>query len=152
ASLALGLLLARRLSRPILNLTNHVKRVGQGELDARLNLKGAKELVVLSEEINYMTRGLRQRMALEHSLAVAMEVQQSLLPAVDPQYACLDVAGRSQYCEETGGDYYDFIDVNYLADSSLLVAVGDVSGHGIAAALLMASARGALRGGAIDKL
>src|SRR5262249_28642064 len=56
----------------------------------------------------------------------------------------------SRYCEQTGGDYFDFIDIAPLSESSLLVAVGDVMGHGIAAALLMASARAALRSRALD--
>jgi serine phosphatase RsbU (regulator of sigma subunit)/CheY-like chemotaxis protein len=85
--------------------------------------------------------GRRHREKLEQSLALAMNVQRSLLPENDPQIPGLDVAGRSQYCDATGGDYYDFIDVSSMNQSGLFVAVGDVSGHGIAAALVMASAR-----------
>jgi sigma-B regulation protein RsbU (phosphoserine phosphatase) len=149
--LLIGLALARYLSRPIQNMSRHVKRVGAGDFDARLDLTGARELTVLSDEINRMAAGLRQRMVLEQSLAVAMEVQQSLLPAADPRCGALDVAGCSKYCDSTGGDYFDFIDVAPLSESSLLVAVGDVMGHGIAAALLMATARGALRCAAADR-
>ncbi len=88
---------------------------------------------------------------LEQVLAVAMEVRQSLLPGGDPSVAALDVAGHSKYCNNTGGDYYDFIDVAQLGESSPLLAVGDVVGHGIAAALLMASARAALRTRSLDR-
>jgi len=52
------------------------------------------------------------------------------------------VAGRSLYCDETGGDYFDFIE---LSEDRLGVVIGDVSGHGVSAALLMASVRGFLR-------
>ena len=83
----------------------------------------------------------RDRARLEQSLALAMNVQQSLLPQRDPQIHGLDVAGRSQYCDATGGDYYDFMELGAAARSGLLVAVGDVSGHGVASALVMASAR-----------
>jgi sigma-B regulation protein RsbU (phosphoserine phosphatase) len=74
-----------------------------------------------------------------------MHVQQSLLPQVMPQLPDLQIAGRSRYCDATGGDYFDFVEVTGLPDGQVLLAVGDVMGHGIAAALLMATARAALR-------
>jgi sigma-B regulation protein RsbU (phosphoserine phosphatase) len=55
----------------------------------------------------------------------------------------LDVAGKSIYCDETGGDYYDFIILK--EKDKLGVVVGDVAGHGISSALLMASVRSSLR-------
>jgi sigma-B regulation protein RsbU (phosphoserine phosphatase) len=149
ASLIIGLWLAHRLSRPVVRMTQHVKGVAAGDFDTRLDLKGAKELAILSDEINKMAAGLRHRMALEQSLAVAMEVQKSLLPDGDPCSPLLDIAGRTKYCDETGGDYYDFIDIAPLSPTSLLVAVGDVTGHGIPAALVMATARAALRATAL---
>jgi sigma-B regulation protein RsbU (phosphoserine phosphatase) len=94
-----------------------------------------------------MAGGLKQRMQLEQSLALATHVQQSLLPQSPPTIDALDVAGQSRYCDSTGGDYYDFIDVAPLPGPGrqILVAVGDVMGHGIGAALLMATARAAVR-------
>jgi sigma-B regulation protein RsbU (phosphoserine phosphatase) len=92
-----------------------------------------------------MTAGLRDRLRLRHSLALAMEVQQSLLPSSTPDIDGLDIAGHSSYCDETGGDYYDFLDITGLSDTTAAVAVGDVVGHGVAAAMLMATARGILR-------
>jgi len=71
-------------------------------------------------------------------LGVAHEVQQSLLPDKDPMLQGFDIAGISLYCDETGGDYYDFLRVD---DDRLAVVVGDVSGHGVSSALLMATAR-----------
>jgi len=71
--------------------------------------------------------------------------------AGDPVAPLLDVAGRSKYCDETGGDYYDFIDVGRVGESTMLVAVGDVMGHGIPAALVMATARAALRSVALGE-
>jgi serine phosphatase RsbU (regulator of sigma subunit) len=76
------------------------------------------------------------------ALNLAQEVQQNLLPQRPPQLESIDVAGRSLYCDETGGDYYDYIE---LPNRSLGIVVGDVSGHGVSAALLMASVRGYLR-------
>jgi sigma-B regulation protein RsbU (phosphoserine phosphatase) len=74
-----------------------------------------------------------------------MEVQQRLLPQRPPRVQGLDVAGHSTYCDETGGDYYDFLILDEAAPGSVLVALGDVMGHGVAAALVMAGARAVLR-------
>jgi sigma-B regulation protein RsbU (phosphoserine phosphatase) len=57
----------------------------------------------------------------------------------------LDIAGRSIYCDETGGDYYDFITSDTDENGQLTIAIGDVSGHGISSALLMATVRSSLR-------
>jgi len=83
-----------------------------------------------------------QRDRLQQSMNLAMEVQQSLLPKGDPRFPGLDIAGRSVYCDETGGDYYDFLN---MAEEKIGVIVGDVSDHGIQSALLMTTARGSLR-------
>jgi sigma-B regulation protein RsbU (phosphoserine phosphatase) len=88
---------------------------------------------------------LADRMRMRHSLALAMEVQQRLLPESAPHIEGLDVAGRSIYCDETGGDYYDFLQLDAMGPRQLGVTVGDVTGHGIAAALLMATGRALLR-------
>jgi len=71
-----------------------------------------------------------------------MEVQQNLLPGFDPQIDGLEIAGKSDYCEETGGDYYDYPEIG---KDQVRVVVGDVSGHGISSALLMTTARALLR-------
>lgn len=75
------------------------------------------------------------------ALQLAEEVQQSLLPAGVPEIGGLDIAGRSLSSAEVGGDYYDFVP----GEAGLNVAVGDISGHGVDAALLMTSARAFLR-------
>jgi len=79
------------------------------------------------------------------ALALAGEVQKSLLPQHPPTVKGLDIAGRNVSCEEIGGDYFDFIQTDGTAKQSLSVAVGDISGHGLDAALLMTSARAFLR-------
>jgi sigma-B regulation protein RsbU (phosphoserine phosphatase) len=56
-----------------------------------------------------------------------------------------DIAGKSIYCDETGGDYYDFIKLDESRHESIAIVVGDVSGHGISSALLMATARAFIR-------
>ena len=63
------------------------------------------------------------------------------MPQSDPLLPGFDIAGASIYCDETGGDYYDFIETNRGGQAGLAVVVGDVSGHGVSSALLMATAR-----------
>ena len=87
----------------------------------------------------------KERDRLRHSLELAREVQQILLPRDNPGVAGLDVAGKSIYCDETGGDYYDFIEFKENDNQKLGVVVSDVAGHGISSALLMATVRSSLR-------
>lgn len=150
ASLVLGVWLSGALVRPLRALSEHVHRVGSGDFESRLSLNGARELATLSDDLNQMAEDLKHRDDLQKAMAVVVEVQKSLLPAGDPKLPTLDVAGRSRYCDAAGGDYYDFVDVAPLGGRSAFFAVGDVMGHGIAAALLMASARAALRAGAAE--
>jgi serine phosphatase RsbU (regulator of sigma subunit) len=82
-----------------------------------------------------------QNQILKESLTLAQEVQQNLIPDEAPAVDGFDVAGCSLYCDETGGDYLDYLP----GKDGLAVVVGDVSGHGIAAALLMTTARALLR-------
>lgn len=79
------------------------------------------------------------------ALELAEEVQQNLLPKDVPDIKGLDIAAKSIYCNKTGGDFYDFLNVSQDSDNKLCVVVGDVSGHGIAAGLLMATARALIR-------
>ena len=79
------------------------------------------------------------------ALEVAEEVQQNLLPKEIPAINGLDIAAKSIYCNKTGGDFYDFLNATQDPDSTFTVVVGDVSGHGIAAGLLMTTARALIR-------
>jgi sigma-B regulation protein RsbU (phosphoserine phosphatase) len=84
----------------------------------------------------------------KRSLLLAGEVQKNLLPKHPPQVEGLDIAARSIPCEEIGGDYYDFMtrrEVPAQGNDLVAVAVADIAGHGVDSALLMASARTALR-------
>jgi serine phosphatase RsbU (regulator of sigma subunit) len=79
------------------------------------------------------------------ALEVAEEVQQNLLPKKAPALSGFDIAAKSIYCNKTGGDFYDFIKAPPASGGKLGVLVGDVSGHGIAAGLLMTTARALIR-------
>ncbi len=78
----------------------------------------------------------------KQALSIARNVQQGLLPKEAPDLPGWDIAWKSIPCDETGGDYFDFVP---LPDGSMGFAIGDVSGHGMGPALLMASARSFLR-------
>ena len=79
------------------------------------------------------------------ALALAAEVQKSLLPQGSPQIQGLDVAGKNVSCEEIGGDYFDFLGKSEYPNAPFSIVVGDITGHGVDAALLMTSARAFLR-------
>ncbi len=143
---ALAVVLSRQVSRTLEALTGAVEKVGAGDLDARAAVSGNDEFAKLGKVFNEMVPQLRDGLKLKESLALAMEVQQALLPSSSPTVDGLEIAGRSIYCDETGGDYYDFLELSSVAPQTLAVAVGDVTGHGIAAALLMTTARALLRG------
>jgi sigma-B regulation protein RsbU (phosphoserine phosphatase) len=75
------------------------------------------------------------------SLALAGEIQKNLLPQSGPQIQGLDIAGRTAACDEIGGDYFDFLRGQDCANNHFEAVVGDVTGHGVEAALLMTTAR-----------
>ena len=115
------------------------------ESQARLELQKESFTNVLrkmSEDLVQAKQRIEeQNQILKESLTLAQEVQQSLLPIEAPLVDGFEVAGRSLYCDETGGDYIDYLP----GENGLAVVVGDVSGHGVAAALLMTTARALLR-------
>jgi sigma-B regulation protein RsbU (phosphoserine phosphatase) len=79
------------------------------------------------------------------ALALAAEVQKSLLPQYGVQIHGLDVAGKNVSCDEIGGDYFDFLEQKDYPNAPLSIVVGDIAGHGVDAALLMTTARAFLR-------
>ncbi len=83
--------------------------------------------------------------AHKKALALAGEVQKSLLPQDKPLVKGLDIAGRNVSCDEIGGDYYDFLWRRETTSGPFSVVVGDISGHGVDSALLMTTARAFLR-------
>jgi len=135
-----------RLASEIQKVSGAALRLSQGEFGDPLPLKSRDEVGELTRSFNLMTSQLQERLRLKEAMGLAMEVQQNLLPAAPPSVPGLDVAGRSLYCQETGGDYFDYIFRPGPAGfQRLCVAVGDVVGHGISAALLMTTVRALLR-------
>ena len=136
-----ALLVAHTVTRPIRALVDATSRVAHGDLSASVDLTTGDELQELGESFNAMVPKLQDRIRVREALSVAMEVQQSLLPVGPPTVRGLDIAGVAIYCDETGGDYYDFLELTQPREGQLAVVIGDVTGHGVAAALLMATGR-----------
>jgi len=139
------LLLIRRVTGQVARSVNQLSAaagdIARGQFDLALPERTGDEIGALTHNFNTMAVQLKERVQLRQSLNLAKEVQQNLLPAKAPDFPGLDVAGRSVYCDQTGGDYFDYLDTG----QSFQFVVGDVAGHGISAALLMSSVRASLR-------
>lgn len=114
----------------------------------RLVAAVARELAE-AEERRAHREAERALLAQEEELRIARDVQQQLFPAGPPRLAGYDIAGASRPAAATGGDYFDFIPT---PQGRLLVVVGDVTGHGLGPAMLMADARAYLRALALSGL
>jgi len=141
----LTMLLGRNLSIPFTEIVETLRWVRNGHFDKKVQVTTNDEIGYTGDVINEMTEGLKERRRLQQSLDIAKEVQQNLLPGEDPEIEGLDIAGTSIYCEETGGDYYDYLMIDENGQKKICVVVGDVADHGIPSALLMTTARAFLR-------
>jgi sigma-B regulation protein RsbU (phosphoserine phosphatase) len=140
--MALALWFSRSVTRPLQMLADGAQKLAQGQLETKVKISSRDEFGAMARVFNSIGPRLEEHYQLRKSLDLAMEVQQNLLPKFDPQIKGLEIAGKSDYCEETGGDYYDYLEIG---QDKLRVVVGDVSGHGISSALLMTTARALLR-------
>ncbi len=120
-------------------------KLADGDFGQAIPVKSRDEVGELTASFNAMAHQLEERMRLKASLNLAREVQQNLLPQQSINFHGLDIAGKSLYCDDTGGDYYDFLQFPELGEGRIGVAVGDVADHGISSALLMTTTRALLR-------
>lgn len=132
------------------DLAAAIQAVNQGNIFRFLTKPCASEelLEVLKVGIEEYRRIHKQRKfnkRTRRSLRQAMEVQQCLLPSKSSGWLELDIAGRSVFCDQTGGDYYDYFEKSESGGPTVSVVVGDVSDHGLPSALLMTTARATLR-------
>ncbi len=111
------------------------------ESDLKLFKALSYQAAIAIENARLVKEALRAE-RMQQSLNLARDIQTSLLPRGQLKVAGLDVFGVSRPCDETGGDYFDYL---RLPDGRLGLTVGDVTGHGIAAALYMATARALMR-------
>jgi sigma-B regulation protein RsbU (phosphoserine phosphatase) len=134
---------SRRMLDPFFSLVSAFRRVSKGDFSTRLVFKAKDERQMVADAFNSMVLQLEEGIRVHQALEIAKEVQQNFFPEMDPNIPGLDVAARIQYCEETGGDYIDMLGKE---EGRIGIVVGDVSDHGIGAALLMATVRALVRG------
>ena len=142
----LSLALSRYISGNIHKLLDGSRRLATGDFSTRIDIRSRDEIGELGRAFNRMVPDLEERIRLKQGIEVASSVQRSLLPKSSPVVSGFDIAAVSRYCDETGGDFHDFIALDRGGQTGIGIAVGDVSGHGVSAALLMATARAFLKG------
>ncbi|MGH9413439.1 MAG: PP2C family protein-serine/threonine phosphatase [Terriglobales bacterium] len=144
-----GIRMTRTITGAVNDLYVGTEHVNRGQFDYRIQVRTRDQLAALSHSFNTMTSSIerllaeqRQKQSLENELAIAHEVQAQLFPRTPPQLVGMDIAGRCLPARVVSGDYYDF---QQLGPASLSLALGDISGKGISAALLMATIVSAVR-------
>jgi serine phosphatase RsbU (regulator of sigma subunit) len=153
AGTLLSLVLARRVSRPILELTKVSRALGEGDLGCRIKVRSNDELGELGRSFNHMAESLQgslnelekaaiRRKAQQREMDVAAEIQKSLLPPSCPQFDTFEIAATSIATRDVGGDFYDFIP---LPDGRIGVVIADAAGKGLPAALTMTFSRCLIR-------
>ncbi|MBL0713104.1 MAG: SpoIIE family protein phosphatase [Desulfosarcina sp.] len=131
------------VTQPLEKLTRAAKKLAGGDLKAHVSVDSHDEIGELGLVFNRIGPQLSQAYDMRRSVELASEIQKHLLPK-PPRIAGFDIFGLTLYSDLAGGDYYDFL-CDEADQGRLCVAIGDVSGHGISSALLMASVRSALR-------
>ncbi|MDJ0801219.1 MAG: PP2C family protein-serine/threonine phosphatase [Desulfobacterales bacterium] len=126
------------------NETRVLEQVSRGNLTQMVPVATRDEFGVIAGHTNSMIEGLRHRTELISALQLADEIQHNLLPRKVLSNPAAEIAGASQYCTETGGDYYDHFE---LPEGKMGVVVADSSGHGVSSSIHMTSTRAYLRAG-----
>lgn len=148
-ALIIGVRLTRTVTRSVAELYSATQNINRGNLSHRINVKNKDQLAALEGSFNSMTESLqkllaeqREKQRMENELAIAQEVQAQLFPPRAAQFEGLAVHGVCEAARVVSGDYYDFLP---LGSGKVAIAVGDISGKGISAALLMATIHSAVR-------
>jgi sigma-B regulation protein RsbU (phosphoserine phosphatase) len=149
AALYIGIRISRSITLAVAELYDATQHVNQGDLTHRIQIQKRDQMASLEESFNSMTDSLvklvaeqEQKQRLESELALAYEVQDLLFPHKSTELDSLETYGVCRPARSVSGDYYDFIP---LGGDSLVLAVGDISGKGISAALLMATVHAYVR-------
>jgi sigma-B regulation protein RsbU (phosphoserine phosphatase) len=141
-----------KISKPILDLTQGVKKVGKGDLDLNFEIKTGDEIETLAEAFNTMTNDLKlyiknlkettaEKEKIESELQVATKIQASMLPRIFPAFPErdeFDIFASMIPAREVGGDLFDFF---FISENKFCFLIGDVSGKGVPASLFMIIAK-----------
>ena len=149
AAFVTGVVLTQRITRAVNDLYVATQYVTNQDWSHRVKVERMDQLGRLGESFNEMTRSIsnlldeqKKRQRLENEIAIASEVQNQLFPQKMPCVPGVELEAICQAARTVSGDYYDFIQ---LSPTHVAIALADISGKGISAALLMASLQAALR-------
>jgi len=149
AAFATGFVLTRRITRAVTDLYRGTQYVQAGDFSHRVQIQHRDQLGELGESFNQMTSSIsglieeqNKRQRLENEISIAREVQNQLFPRTLPSVPGVEIEAICKAARSVSGDYYDFIQ---LSPTHVALAIADISGKGISAALLMASLQAALR-------
>jgi sigma-B regulation protein RsbU (phosphoserine phosphatase) len=148
-SLIIGVSLSRTITGAVHNLHEGTQRVMRGDFSHRIEVHGNDQLADLGGSFNRMIENLERLVRVEtekermqSELEIAREVQAQLYPKTIPKLRTLELVAICNPARTVSGDYYDYLN---LHESRVAIAVGDVAGKGISAALLMATVQSSLR-------
>ena len=154
-ALFIGLRLTRSITRSVAELYVATEHVNKGDFHHRIQIQSKDQLAALEGSFNSMTASIealiieqKEKQKLESELAIAQEVQALLFPAEITQTESLEMHGICRPARTVSGDYYDFLQ---LGQQQIGLAVGDISGKGISAALLMATVHAFVRAYTIEE-
>ncbi len=143
-----GVRITTGFTSAVRSLYRGTKRIAEGDLDSKIEIPNEDELGDLAASFNAMAKAVKKgreeailRAHLESELETARKIQEKLLPHEMPHLPGFEIAGTSIPSKQVGGDYFDFLD---LGEGRLGIAIADVSGKGIPAALLMANLQASL--------
>ncbi len=147
--IALAFFQSRRISRPITRLTEQATRIADGDLTSRVEIHASDEIGKLSRGFNHMADRIAalldetaQKAVLERELEVARIIQETLVPPSEVfQAGALQLASHYQPASVCGGDFWTY---QVRPDGCTMLVIGDVTGHGVPAALITAAAVGCL--------
>src|SRR6266568_1003149 len=149
AAFVTGFVLTRRITRAVADLYRGTQYVQAGDFSHRVQIQHRDQLGELGESFNQMTSSIsglieeqNKRQRLENEISIAREVQNQLFPRTLPSVPGVEIEAICKAARSVSGDYYDFIQ---LSPTHVALAIADISGKGISAALLMASLQAALR-------
>lgn len=149
-ALFFGIRITEGIVTAVHGLDRGTKRLAAGDLDTVITMPNGDELGDLAASFNEMTKAIRKgredalaNERLTRELETARAIQERLLPRQEPQLTGFEVTGASIPSREIGGDYFDFL---LQDDGRIGVAIGDVSGKGMPAALLMSNLQASLQG------
>jgi sigma-B regulation protein RsbU (phosphoserine phosphatase) len=149
AAFITGIVLTRRITRAVADLYRGTQYVQAGDFSHHVQIERRDQLGELGESFNQMTGSIsglieeqNKRQRLENEISIAREVQNQLFPSTLPSVPGVEIEAICKAARSVSGDYYDFIQ---LSPTQVAVAIADISGKGISAALLMASLQAALR-------